>query len=208
MIAEKEFKRLLVYAARRCVSKHYPFQYIDNKRLSEAEVRYVLCKIFYDKHILHGIEMPTKFNEHQFTGTVRKRCALVDLVLYDNSLLQQPMIWVELKRGQVKIENIEKDFTKMLLEPAIGGPRGVCFFHILPTPKKNATRARKLELRQSNIVKRYSKVCNATKKSGHIDRWFVLFILDSKTGQYYYVYKPNLYNIESLSDGEQKGIPK
>ena len=96
-------------------------------RVSEQEARFLLTQQLEQYEIYYSVETPTR-QRYQFKGTHGDRSASTDVTLFerspDNGFTRK--IQVELKAHNVQLENITKDFEKLLKEEECG-----LFFHIL-----------------------------------------------------------------------------
>lgn len=187
---------IFVLTATRSIKRQYRYFILDRARLSEPEIRHVMAKILEEKKICYGIEIATK-KKHKISGNKMERSALTDLVIYENKKLMGPHIWIEFKRGQPGIGKIVKDFIKMMKEPSI---QGACFFHVLP--KINSIEKKSNERAKKAIIKKYSDAYERAHKHNCGKKWFVLFILDSNSKQYYFLQKDDICDIGSF-DGRQ-----
>lgn len=185
-------KEIFVLAGKRSIKRQYRYFILDRSRLSEPEVRHVMAKILEERKIYYAIEKATE-KKHRITGETMERSALTDLVIYGKDRRAGASIWVEFKRGQPEIGKITKDFIKMIREPSI---KGACFFHILPkiNPKKNKSNERA----KKAIIEKYSDAYGSVDKDKCEKKWFVLFILDGNSRQWFFLHKIDICNIDSF----------
>lgn len=196
----KTIKKIFIKTATRTVKRQYRYFVLERSRLSEPEIRHVMAKILDEEQIYYGFEYPTLV-KHRISGKGRSRSALVDLVLYKEENKKEPIIWVEFKRGQPSIDKISKDFIKMLKERNL---EGVCFFHILP---KLRLRTEKSKLRaQEAVLTKYSEAYQNIEKSECEKKWFILFISDCESREYYFCQKNDICDIDKLDDGDRGKI--
>ena len=195
-----ELRKVLVLTANRSIKRQYRYFLLKRSRLSEPEVRHVMTKILEERRCYYAIEVATK-EKHLITGKAIQRSALTDLVIYGDTRTNETPIWIELKRGQPKIDKIAKDFVKMISEPSLAG---ACFFHILPEGplaeiglNERARRA---------VIDKYRVAYNMVSKKGCQNKWFSLFILDSVSRQYYILFEEDLCSIEDFTKGEWKKL--
>ncbi|MCI5207414.1 MAG: hypothetical protein D3910_01155 [Candidatus Electrothrix sp. ATG2] len=96
-------------------------------RVSEQEARFLLTQQLEQYEIYYAVETPTQ-QRYQFKGTHGDRSASTDVTLFerspDNGFTRK--VQVKLKAHNVQLENITKDFEKLLQEKESG-----LFFHIL-----------------------------------------------------------------------------
>jgi len=187
---------IFVLTARRSIKRQYRYFILDRTRLSEPEIRHVMARILEEKKFCYGIEIATK-KKHKISGDTMERSALTDLVIYGKNKLSGSPIWVEFKRGQPEIGKIAKDFIKMTKEPSING---ACFFHVLP--KINSIEKKSNDRAKKAVIKKYSDAYELVDKDKCDKKWFVLFILDSNSKQYYFLQKNDICNIDSFDDGQ------
>ncbi|GEM_PF-1189420 len=195
---QERLKQIFRLTALRSVGKQYKYHRLDRNRLGEAEVRNVMARILEENKIYYGIEISTKAKQPK-KENIRNRVALVDLVIYENRKDETPSIFIEFKRGQPSLDDIKKDFRKMVREPEKTSLRGGAFFHILP--KVEDPKEKFLERARKEIIKKYAKTYIRLKKGKLRSRWFVLFILDASSRKYYYCSKSDINRIDKLDDG-------
>jgi hypothetical protein len=193
-------KNIFILTAKRSALRQYKYHVLDRFRLSEPEIRDVMSKILIEYKVHYGIEYPTLV-KHKISGETRSRSALVDLVIYEKDNLRHAKTWIEFKRGQVDIQNIKKDFIKMLKEPSI---ELVSFFHILPKIGSKSEKSKQTS--QRSILKKYLEAYNSTPKEGCHPKIFILFIMDVESRQYYFCKKDNICAIERFDDGDWSRI--
>jgi hypothetical protein len=117
--AEKSFKK----------NTHliFPATTAEKIRVSEQEARFLLTQQLEQYEIYYSVETPTQ-QRYQFKGTHGDRSASTDVTLFerapDNGFTRK--VQVELKAHNVQLENLTKDFEKLLKEEESG-----LFFHIL-----------------------------------------------------------------------------
>jgi len=189
-----DLNEIFLRTARRIVRRQYRYFNLDRARTSEAEARHVFAKILDERKLYYGIEIPTEA-KHSISGSTIKRSALTDLVIYGEGRSNKFPIWVEFKRGQPGIDMIAKDFIKMIMEPSI---LGVCFFHILPEVESMVNRSN--ERAKKAVIRKYVEAYQRVEKGNCKSKWFVLFILDCSSKQYYLLQKNNVCNIDSFEN--------
>jgi len=194
-------KGIFELTSKRSVLRQTKFQRLNRERLGEAEVRNVMVKILEQKGVYYGIEAATKEKQAK-EGNIIKRSALVDLVIYERKEDERPEIFVEFKRGPVSIDKIEKDLLKMMREPDY--LKGACFFHILPKVRNKSERS--LARARNQAIKKYYQAYCKIDKTACIQRWFILFIMDTTSRKYYLCEKENICNIEKLDNGKWEDI--
>ena len=194
MTNPEDIKNICISTAKRSILRQYRYHLLDRTRLSEPEIRHVMTKILDEKRIFHGIEIATKY-KHKITGISRERSALVDLVIFDNN--DHHSIWMEFKRGQTDPKNIKKDFIKMVKEKS-ETLKGVCFFHIIPVSLNKTKSQKNLQKARNSIIDKYSQAYNQTPKEGCSTKWFILFILDAESREYYLHFENDVCNIKEF----------
>mgnify|MGYP001585464591 CR=1 FL=1 len=198
---KEQLKEICRQTAKRCILKQYKYQVLNRGRLSEAEVRNVMVRILEERKFYYGIEIATEENQEK-EGNVINRPALVDLVIYDNRKAENPIMLIEFKRAQPSLYKIEKDFAKMMNEPA--RVKGSCFFHILPKEKKRAEKA--LGRARNEIVKKYYQAYSNVNIEKCVSKWFMLYILDASARKLYVCEKQNICHVDRFDDGTWEAI--
>lgn len=201
----EELKSICLSTAKRCILRQAQYQVLNKSRLDESEVRNVMIKVLEGKKKYYGLEISTGVPFRNEFGK-KTRSALFDLMLFGSKDPQSRSICIELKRGQPPLENIIKDFIKMIIEPA--PIYGACFFHLLPRAEGRSEKALKTA-RNSVLIKynkAYMRAIKGVGASGNHTRWFALFVLDSSTSSLYSHFEPNISNIKEFPGGEWERI--
>ena len=196
-----QLREICRQTAKRTILRQYRYQVLDRERLSEAEVRNVMAKILEESKVYYGIEVATEEKQRKKESVIHRR-ALVDLAIYENKKAEHPAVLIEFKRAQPTKDKIEKDFSKMMGEPA--NVKGTCFFHILP--KEENRPGKSLERARNEVVKKYHAAYSAIKIKKCIPKWFVLFILDSSSRKLYICEKENICCIDKFDNGKWEPI--
>ena len=100
----------------------------QKRRVSEQEARFLLTRQLEQCEIYYAVETPTR-QEYQFAGTQGKRSGSTDVTLFERSPDGSSFvrrILIELKAHNVHLDNIKKDFEKLLRENESG-----VFFHVV-----------------------------------------------------------------------------
>jgi hypothetical protein len=149
-----------------------------------------------EKHIYYALEYRTGEKFKQPDGDV-SGAALVDLVVFDNEEALNPSVLVEFKRAEPQVSFIAKDFVKMMQERSV--VQGACFFHLLPKARSQSTGYRNKA--HKAIISKYLRAYKSAAYARCFPKWFVLFILDATSHQYYLCEKENICGIDRLDDG-------
>ena len=152
----------------------------SQNKIREPELRDVLGRVLSEHGVSYGIEVPTggKFAK---SGTMVGR---VDLSVYKGG---KPVVHVELKEGQTPIDEIAKDFEKMMLDKV----EGASFFHVLQNENSKTVKA---------LLEKYEKAyaqAKAKLQRTILPKWFVLFIFTVKGKKRYCKAFENIVSIPS-----------
>ena len=146
----------------------FPQQRSNRPVVREPEIRDVFGRYLMLEMVFYGIEVPTKL-KYGFKG-VGKTAARTDLAIFSSlqdGIDNKPLINIEFKEGQPTVNQIEKDWQKLIAEPV----NGICFFHVLQNCNSR-TIQRLLDKYEDAYKKALSKPQNTIK-----DKWLIIFLL-------------------------------
>lgn len=142
-------------------------------RVSEQEARFLLAQQLEQCGMYYSVETPTR-QGYQFTGTQGERSGSTDVTLFERSPTGgfTRKVLIELKAHNVHLNNIQKDFEKLLNEEEPG-----VFFHILQAANSGTLTSNTSE--KGILVKYHTAFKNildnlCLKKD---NRWFLHLVL-------------------------------
>lgn len=154
----REVSKQLSEESGRCGNLIYTQEKSNRKLIREPEARHVLTMVLSRKNVNFGLEVPTK-KRYKISGG-SPDTANIDLVIEPD----EEQINVELKGGQPNINNIQKDFEKLLREQV----SGCAFYHVLQNSNRGTLPA---------LLNKYKEgYSNIVSLNDAISKWFILFI--------------------------------
>lgn len=146
----------------------FPQRRSNRPVVREPEIRDVFGRYLMLEMVFYGIEVPSKMT-YAFTGS-KRIAARTDLAIFSSladGARNEPCINVEFKEGQPPVDQIKKDWQKLIAEPV----KGVCFYHILQNSQRS-TIPRLLDKYEEAHKIAMSKPQNPVK-----DKWLIFFVL-------------------------------
>lgn len=146
----------------------FPQQRSNRPVVREPEIRDVFGRYLMLEMVFYGIEVPTRMR-YSFKGA-GKTAARTDLSIFSSlrdGIGNEPLLNIEFKEGQPKVDQIENDWQKLVAEPV----NGACFFHVLQNRKRH-TIPQLLDKYEYAYKKVISKPQNPIN-----DKWLIFFIL-------------------------------